>query len=101
MNSGVLDAGIFDGDLDQRIREKAFHLWLEQGKPDGRAEDNWKLARELVAIEDGQMATTRPVSGERAGEPIEPIEALENEGEFPTMTDQGEMQIPRRASRGD
>jgi len=83
--------------LDERIREKAFHLWVEQGKPDGRAEDNWNLARELIAIEDGQMTTTHPVSQEHLGEPVEPIEALENEGEFPTMTDQGEMQIPRRA----
>jgi len=84
-------------ELEQRIREKAFQLWEEEGQPEGRSEDNWNLARELVAIEDNQSATTRPVSGEQAGEPVEPIEALENEGEFPTMTDQGEMQMPRRA----
>jgi hypothetical protein len=85
-----------DEDLEQRIRERAFLLWIEEGQPEGRALDHWGLARELVAIEDGQMATTRPVKDELPGEPVEPIEALENAGEFPTMTDQGEMQIPRR-----
>ncbi len=87
-----------EDDLEQRIRERAFMLWLNEGQPEGRADDHWSLARELVAIEDGQMATTRPVSGEVAGEPVEPLEALENTGEFPTMTDQGEQRIPGRYS---
>jgi hypothetical protein len=86
-----------DEELEQRIREKAFHLWIEEGQPDGRAEDNWSLAKELIAIEDGQMATTRPVSREKAGEPVEEADILENLGEFPTMTDQGEQQVPHRA----
>ncbi len=85
-----------ENDLEQRIRDRAYHLWLDEGQPDNRAQANWDLARELVAIEDGQMATTRPVQDELPGEPVEPLEALENAGEFPTMTDQGEMQIPRR-----
>lgn len=83
-------------DLDQRIRERAFMLWIDDGQPEGRAQDHWDLARELIAIEDGQMATTRPVQDELAGEPVEPLEALENAGEFPTMRDQGEMRIPER-----
>jgi hypothetical protein len=85
-----------ENDLERRIRERAYHLWLEEGQPEGRAQDNWDLARELVAIEDGQMATTRPIRDELPGEPVEPLEALENAGEFPTMTDQGEMKIPQR-----
>ncbi len=82
--------------LERRIQDRAYRLWLEEGQPEGRAKANWELARELVAIEAGQMATTRPVQGELPGEPVEPLEALENAGEFPTMTDQGEMNIPRR-----
>jgi len=69
-------------------------------------------ASELVAIEDNQKQTTKPLAaGERAGpegeqiaasvgpqgEPVEPVEAMENLGEFPTLTDQGEEQkIPKR-----
>jgi len=85
-----------EDDLEHRIRERAYRLWMEEGQPEGRAQDNWDLARELIAIEDSQMAATRPIRNELPGEPIEPLEALENAGEFPTMTDQGEMKIPRR-----
>jgi hypothetical protein len=27
------------------------------------------------------------------GEPVEPLEAIKNQGEFPTLTDQGEEQL--------
>lgn len=81
-------------DRERRIREKAFQLWLEEGKPEGQADRHWELASELVAIEDSQKDTTIPVSQVTPDEPVEPIEALENMGEFPTLTDQGEMELP-------
>jgi hypothetical protein len=81
-------------DREQRIREKAFQLWLEEGQPEGQQDRHWELASELVAIEDSQMDATIPVAEAKAGEPVEPIEALENTGEYPTTTDQGEMEIP-------
>jgi hypothetical protein len=84
---------------EQRIRERAYRLWLEEGKPGGRAQDHWELASELVAIEESHGDATSPVEEQQAGEPVEPIEALANAGEFPTTTDQGEMNIPERESR--
>ena len=51
---------------------------------------------ELVAIEDRQKSTLKPVESlGPEGEPIEPVEALQNAGEFP-LTDQGEAAIPSR-----
>ncbi len=81
-------------DREQRIREKAFQLWLEEGQPEGQQERHWALASELVVIEDSQIDTSVPLAEIHAGEPVEPIEALENAGEFPALTDQGEMAIP-------
>jgi hypothetical protein len=46
------------------------------------------MATELIAIEENQLLTLKPVG--RAGEPVEPRLAVENAGEFPTLTDQGE-----------
>ena len=86
---------------EQRIRERAYQLWLEEGKPEGRARDHWELASELVAIEESQGEATSPVDEQQAGEPVEPIEAIANAGEFPTTTDQGEMNIPDRRSIPD
>ena len=75
-------------DREQRIRERAFSIWLEEGRPEGRADIHWDMATELIAIEENQLFTLKPVG--RAGEPVEPILAVDNAGEFPTLTDQGE-----------
>jgi hypothetical protein len=39
-------------DREQRIRTKAFYIWLEEGCPEGRAQVHWDMATELVAIEE-------------------------------------------------
>jgi hypothetical protein len=75
-------------DREQRIRERAYGIWLEEGQPAGRADVHWDMATELIAIEENQLLTLKPVG--RAGEPVEPILAVENAGDFPTLTDQGE-----------
>jgi hypothetical protein len=85
---------------EERIRLKAYQLWEEEGCPDGREDIHWDRATELIAIEDNQHLTTQPLPDADAlgptGEPTEPIEAVENAGEFPTMTDQGEQSFPSR-----
>jgi hypothetical protein len=87
-------------DFDERVRQRAYRLWVEEGCPEGRSDAHWDKARELVAIEENQRHTTKPVvANEPWGEPVEPVEAVKNAGEFPTMTDQGEQQaVPKRAA---
>lgn len=80
--------------LEDRIRRRAYRIWLEAGKPSGLAEQHWDQATELVAIEDGQLATLKPIATAES----EPIEAVRNQGEFPTLTDQGEQQWPESGS---
>lgn len=86
--------------LEERIRQRAHRLWLQEGCPEGRAEVHWDQAAELVAIEDNQRLATervpKPDEIGPSGEPIEPITAVENAGEFPTLTDQGEQAYPSR-----
>lgn len=31
--------------LEQRIRERAFQLWIEQGQPEGKENEHWEQAR--------------------------------------------------------
>jgi hypothetical protein len=100
-------------DIERRVREHAESLWIDAGRPQSGLEAYIDRARELVAIEDNHETAQRPLRGDEVGsperdpvldehatgptgEPIEPIEALTNEGEFPTLTDQGEEQAPRR-----
>jgi hypothetical protein len=80
-------------DLENRIRERAYRLWEQEGRPEGRADTHWDKASELIAIEDNHSLATRPVPPPEADpNPPEPIEPMQNLGEFPTLTDQGEEQ---------
>jgi hypothetical protein len=87
-------------DLEQRIRERAYRLWEEEGRPEGREAAHWEMAATLIAIEDNPQAgrAENPVIRDRergpTGEPVEPIEALTNQGEAPGLTDQGREQSP-------
>lgn len=83
---------------DDEIRARAYQLWEEEGRPEGRSEQHWFTAKETLAVEENQDSTYLPIDN---GTGPEPIEAVENAGEFPTLTDQGDQQIPRRRKRGD
>jgi hypothetical protein len=89
-------------ETEERIRARAHQLWLDEGKPEGRHERHWAEAAEIIALEDSPKAALKPVTDEPYGEPIEPPEALENQGEFPVLNDQGEKQprvrLPRKRS---
>jgi hypothetical protein len=100
--------------MERRLRERAKHLWEHAGRPASGVDAYIDRARELIAIEQHQTDTLIPTGaqGKEAveddsiasddvlgpeGEPIEPLEAVANEGEFPTLTDQGEgEQVPHR-----
>jgi hypothetical protein len=46
-------------DLEQAIRERAYHAWNEAGRPDGEADLFWLGAqREILASSLGQLAET-------------------------------------------
>lgn len=87
-------------DLDQRIRERAYRLWEEEGRPEGREAAHWEMAATLIAIEDNPDAgrAENPVVQDRergpTGEPVEPVEALTNQGEAPGLTDQSRDTSP-------
>jgi hypothetical protein len=96
-----------DPDREQRVRERAYHLWETDGKPHGRDVEYWERARELVGMEEsagaGQLPNpqTTPASPRKTG--IEEAEIQENLGEFPDrLADQGEVKTtptPKRRPR--
>ena len=86
---------------DERIRERAYRLWIEEGQPHGKDAEHWEKARELLALEsdpeEGKVGVGEGYNN--AGpwdEPVEEAATLENLGEFPTLTDQGEQQNPKK-----
>ncbi|GGC56540.1 hypothetical protein GCM10011504_38630 [Siccirubricoccus deserti] len=43
-------------DLETRIRERAYALWEEDGRPEGRAAEHWDQARRFIEAEDDLKA---------------------------------------------
>lgn len=41
-------------DREERIKEKAHRIWLDEGRPEGRDDIHWRRAQALVAHEDEQ-----------------------------------------------
>ena len=103
------------GSEDKRVTARARTLWEAAGRPASGADAYIGRARELIAIEEHEKDTLKPTGAAPRevaediplasddvlgpeGEPIEPTLAVENEGEFPTLTDQSEgEQVPHRA----
>ncbi len=58
-------------DRDQRIREIAYFLWLEEGSPEGEADRHWLAAEGLIEDEpDGE-----PAASETPDKPKKPATA--------------------------
>lgn len=99
-----------DADREARIRERAYHLWEADGRPEGRDAEFWERARELVGMEESQGAgqlpnpETHPNTLTGFPEGVEEAEIQENLGEFPDrLTDEGEWEHTpeaRHSARG-
>jgi hypothetical protein len=44
-------------DNEERIRDRAYALWIEAGSPEGRDEEFWHRAQSEIAEEDGADAS--------------------------------------------
>lgn len=78
---------------EARVRKHAEALWQDAGRPAAGPEAYREQAEELAAIEENYRSALKPIEVPGPyGEPVEEVVAMENEGEFPTLTDQGEEQ---------
>ncbi len=64
-------------DLQKRIRERAYAIWLEEGRPQGRAEQHWTRASAELAGAPAEAKPARRSSGGRkpAAAPAAPAAA--------------------------
>jgi|ERR1700712_223960 DUF2934 family protein len=94
-----------DPDREHRIRERAYHLWIDEGRPHGRDHEFWERARELIGMEEsrgaGQLPNPQTTGQDPAQEqPVEEAFIQENLGEFPDrFADQGEAETTPKAKR--
>ena len=69
--------------LADRIRERAFHIWLEEGKPDGRDEAHWLEAEKELqgkpSLPEGEGKNLTP-SGPIGEVALAPGQSIERNG---------------------
>jgi hypothetical protein len=57
-------------DLEQAIRERAYSLWIESGRPDGNAEEHWLAAQRDVLSATlrtfGRVSVTEPDASKKS-----------------------------------
>lgn len=58
--------------LEDRIRERAYHIWEAAGRPSGRDEEFWHRACQMVATDDGQPTSTVPRRKPERPKPAKP-----------------------------
>ena len=44
--------------IEERIRQRAYLLWLEEDRPDGRDQDHWEKARQLVEQQEADPSSS-------------------------------------------
>ena len=51
-------------ELDERVRKRAYEIWLEEGQPEGREVDHWSRAKEELtpAAEDQKQVAGKITS---------------------------------------
>jgi hypothetical protein len=51
-----------DANLERRIRERAFQIWIEEGQPIGRDKEHWLIAEaELVSGTSPPLQPEQPI----------------------------------------
>ena len=40
--------------IEERIRERAYHIWEASGRPSGRDQEFWHQARQQIAVDERQ-----------------------------------------------
>jgi hypothetical protein len=64
---------------EERVRLKAYEIWLNEGKPEGREQRHWEMAREMIGYEDAHLSTLVPSNG--GGDPAQKAAAPEGLGD--------------------
>jgi hypothetical protein len=56
-----LEATAMEEDREQRIRNAAYGIWVEEGFPENQEERHWRMAELIVAQEDVERPVQAPV----------------------------------------
>jgi len=56
-------------DREARIRERAYHIWVEEGRAHGSHDEHWRRAEQQIAEEEAKELTVDAVSSAAGDNP--------------------------------
>ena len=59
-------------DKEARIRERAYEIWVSEGRPHGRDAEHWQRAEAEIAAESGAVADPAAAGSKPSAEPPSP-----------------------------
>ena len=64
---------VIDQDLSERIRERAYEIWIASGHRDGEADQHWLVAeQEILSSRRSAAVTEAPAKRIRGRETVKP-----------------------------
>jgi len=85
-------------DRESQVRDRAYRLWEEEGRPHGRDVEFWERARELVAAEKNSKSNGPKTGPDPAAEVEAAVSSAAGEASDP-LTDQEDRPLAPRARR--
>jgi len=70
-------------DRNDRIREIAYFLWMDEGRPEGQADRHWQYAEVIV---DSEPLERKRTEGEPPGEPATGVASVAGSSSLGTDT---------------
>ena len=61
---------------EERVRLKAYEIWLNEGRPEGRDARHWEMAREAIGYDDAARSTLEPAPEIKRGRGVTPESGL-------------------------
>jgi hypothetical protein len=74
-----------ESDKEARIRERAYDIWVREGRPHGRDAEHWQKAVAEITAESGAVADRAAAGSKPRTETPEPPPAAPSAGAAPTL----------------
>ena len=66
-----------EGDLETRIRDRAYQLWEQEGRPEGRTDEFWHRAQaDVLAVDTAVTGDAQPDAAGETGAAFLPVEGM-------------------------
>ena len=50
-----------DNTLEERIRDRAYKIWVDEGRPEDREKEHWEIAKLAISEQDALPSMLKPV----------------------------------------